>query len=121
MTKLAKLQKKADSLLQELVKKKHPKCLVCGKKTHCGHHFFPKSLSSALRYEKSNMIEICCGCHFAHHTRNDPTIHIIILFKKGFDWYNNLIDLKNKKPKINIAYYEAIIKKLQNEINRKKI
>ena len=115
MTKLKSLQTKADNLLQEWVKKKYPKCLVCGKKTHCGHHFFPKSLSGALRYVKTNMIPLCQGCHFAHHTRNDPTIHLAIFFEKGIPWYNNLIDLKSKPPKINQEYYRNIIKKLKHE------
>ena len=112
MTKLRKLQKEADRLLQEWVKKKYPKCLVCGKKTHCGHHFFPKSLSSALRYLVQNLIPLCVGCHFKHHFQNDPTIHVTILLKKGWVWYNELLKLKKQKPKINIAYYEEIIKRI---------
>jgi 5-methylcytosine-specific restriction endonuclease McrA len=67
-----KLRKLADRLLQE--KYTQGLCLVCGAPASCVHHYVPKSQSNNLRYDPSNLIPICRGCHFSLHTKGDPHI-----------------------------------------------
>jgi len=113
---LKALQTKCDNALQkkgrEDITKFFKKCLVCGKKMNCLHHFFPKSMSATLRYEWLNMIPICTSCHFRHHTSFDPTIHTKILRELGFQWYDALVSIKKRKIKINRDYYNKILEKL---------
>lgn len=110
---LKTLQKKADNLLQKKGKDEFSKCEICDNKINCLHHFFPKQNSARLRYEWDNMIPICQGCHFKHHNSFDPTIHATILNKRGFDWFNNLVELKKEPIKINRDYYNNIIKEYE--------
>jgi len=115
MDKRRRLQKKADKALQEYIRQKYPKCFICGKKSSVGHHFFPKSTASALRYNLNNIIPLCHSCHFSIHQKSDPRATIYIKEKKGSKWYKNLINLKNKPLKITISYYINIIEKLQQK------
>ena len=109
---LKQLQSKADKLLQTKGRKVFDKCEICGAPIHCLHHFFTKSSSARLRYEWDNMIPICQGCHFKHHTSFDPHINVTILRKRGFDWYDNLVEIKKQSVKTNRVYYNNILKKL---------
>jgi hydroxymethylpyrimidine pyrophosphatase-like HAD family hydrolase len=112
MTKLSTLRKKADKLLQQWGRNTYKFCLACGKQMSCLHHYYPKSTSSALRYDYNNLIPICNGCHFRHHN-GDPSIHNTINEKKGDQW---LAELKKKKEniiKISVKYYEEIINKFK--------
>lgn len=108
------LQKKADRLWFELLKEKD--CEVCGKPSVQVHHFFPKGSFSNLRYDLDNGISICQGCHMAHHLKGNPTIHQIIIEKRGTAWYESLLE-KSKEPiessSRTIGYYEEVIKKLE--------
>jgi 5-methylcytosine-specific restriction endonuclease McrA len=110
--KKAKLRKKCDKLIQEAGRKTYKKCLVCGKPVSCLHHFYPKSTCSALRYDWSNLIPICNGCHFSHHNGN-PEIHIKVIEKKGNDWLESLRAKKrNAFIKTTLEYY----KKMENNL-----
>ena len=112
--KRARLKKKADRLLQEIGRELYDRCLVCGKPYTCLHHYYPKSLSSVLRYDWDNCIPICQSCHFEHHTKGNPDIHNKVNEVKGKEW---LADLKLKKKTISIkesiGYYENIINNLK--------
>lgn len=103
-------QKKADKVFQKWLISRHPNCELCGKPAQCGHHYFPKSVASALRYDESNMIPICQGHHFRHHN-GDPRIHAEVLEIRGMDWHNNLKKKKEQIIKVGIKYYQSIIKK----------
>ena len=106
------LRHRCDKLLQEVVRSLNNKCLVCGKIISCGHHYFPKSTSSALRYDLENIIPLCVGCHFSHHNGN-PEIHNAINEIKGKEWLENLrIKKKNLFIKESLEYYQNIEKSL---------
>lgn len=105
-------QKKCDTKLQHKGKELYQKCEVCSKPMSCLHHFFPKSVSSRLRYDWDNLIPICNGCHMRHHQANDPTIHGTILKKRGQAWYEVLIVKKYEPMDINIGYYKYIYEML---------
>ena len=110
---ISQLRKQADKLIQEYGRKLFDKCLVCGMPMSCLHHFFPKSVSSALRYEWKNLVPICQSCHFKHHSKYDPTIHETIIRINGQNWYNELLKQKHKIIKANREYYNNIIKEYE--------
>lgn len=86
---------KADKLLQELGRKTFDRCEICGGEYSCLHHYFPKSMSTVLRYDMENCIPICVGCHFKHHNGN-PLPHAIITRIRGDNWVKEL-DEKRKE------------------------
>jgi 5-methylcytosine-specific restriction endonuclease McrA len=82
----------------------------------CLHHFWPKSKSSALRYDWDNLIPICHKCHLAHHT-GDPSIHAEVIKIKGADWYDRLERTKDRTiVKTNKGWYESKIAALEKVI-----
>ena len=108
----ATLQRKADRLLQEAFRKVYKTCEICGKPMACAHHVFPKSMSSNLRYDWDNLVAICHGCHFRHHN-GDPTIHAVIMKKRGKAWYSKLLKKKQTIAKTDEAWYLGKIGALQ--------
>lgn len=108
--KRKRLKNKADKVMQEWGRRTYKSCIVCGKDMSCLHHFYPKSMASALRYEKDNLIPLCAGCHFKHHN-GDPRIHASICHLKGDLWYKQLMEKKYYIIKPSIKYYQDIIKK----------
>lgn len=114
-TKLAVLRRQCDRALQEEGRRRYKVCEVCGKPMSCLHHFFPKSVSSRLRYEWDNLIPICVGCHFLHHSTFNPSVHATVIKKRGVEWYDNLAKLKEEIIKVNVAYYEEQLETLTNE------
>jgi hypothetical protein len=107
---------KADRRLQELGRKRHKTCLVCGKPMSCLHHYYPKSSAGNLRYYWDNLIPLCQGCHFSHHNGN-PEIHNTINRIKGELWLDALKDEKRKFAKCDtIGYYKALCEKLLKKL-----
>ena len=114
-SKVSILRAKCDKALQEEGKRRFKVCEVCGKPINCLHHFFPKSISSRLRYEWDNLIPICVSCHFKHHSTFNPTIHAEVIKKRGIEWYDDLEKLKWEIIKTNVAYYEEQLQKIDDE------
>ncbi len=114
-SKVSILRAKCDKALQEEGRKRYSECEICGKPISCLHHFFPKSISSRLRYEWDNLIPICVSCHFKHHSTFNPSIHAEIIKKRGQEWYDELEVMKREYVKTNVAYYESILEQLNNE------
>ena len=112
MPKISYYQKKADKEFQKWFVKNYPKSEVSGLPTDVGHHFFPKSVASALRYEPKNMIPLTGGEHFRHHN-GDPRIHAIVIQRRGMKWYKDLEKEKVKIIKPSKSYYLAIIEKYE--------
>jgi len=114
---VAYLRRKADRLLQELGRKVYDLCIVCGKPMDCLHHYHTKSSCAALRYEWSNLIPICTGCHNRHHN-GDPLIHNQIDRVRGRQWVDELEMMRReKKVKTNKGYYREIIKALEEALD----
>jgi 5-methylcytosine-specific restriction endonuclease McrA len=109
----SKWQKECDKKMQIKGTKEFPKCEVCGGRVHCMHHFFPKSVSSRLRYDFDNLIPICQGCHMRHHLAGDPKIHEKIKQKRGQAWYDVLEKKSREYNKVNIEYYKYVYEMLE--------
>jgi 5-methylcytosine-specific restriction endonuclease McrA len=107
--KISYYRNKADKAMQEWGRMNYKKCLVCPKKMSCLHHYYPKSTSSALRYDQENLIPICQGCHMQHHNGN-PAIHNKVNEIKGDKWLKDLQRKKEKIVKVNKLFYEEIIR-----------
>lgn len=104
-----KIEKKADNAWRDkILEENNHKCEVCGQNCTQVHHFFPKGQNGHLRYDFSNGVALCQGCHFRHHHTYDPTIHGTIREKRGKEWYDEL----NKKSKLkptsfkNLKWYQ---------------
>lgn len=108
-----RLKRKADRLLQELVRSLYQYCEVCGKEMNCGHHYFPKSMADILRYDLENIIPLCNGCHVQHHAGN-PDIHSKVLELRGKEWEDNL---RIKKERAKKEGFKANISWIQDKIN----
>lgn len=115
LSTIGQFRNACDKKLQELGRQKFKVCEVCGKPIHCLHHFFPKSVSSFLRYCWDNLIPICQGCHMRHHQAGDPTIHGTIIKKRGQAWYDKLEKDKRNYLKVNKEYYQLTLTQLENE------
>lgn len=112
-----RIQKECDTLMQELGKLKFPKSEVSGLPTQVMHHFHPKSVSNALRYDWGNLIPLTNGEHMRHHQAGDPTIHGTVIKKRGQEWYENLLKRRYQETiKVNKAYYEEVRDRLKAEL-----
>ena len=110
---IKRLRKKADALMQEIVRAECPFCEHCGKPTQVGHHFYSKGSSSELRYNFDNIIALCNVCHMSLHRANNPEIHVKIMRARGGDWFNDLYSRKATKRKRNREYYLGVIEMLE--------
>ena len=70
--------------------------MASGLKAQVTHHFIPKSLSNALRYDIENGITLTTGEHFKHHN-GDPQIYENFMERKSADWYKYI---KSKRKEI---------------------
>ena len=110
MKSIAYYRRKADKAIQGWGKRTYKLCLVCGQPMSCLHHYFPKSISTNLRYNTDNLIPICQSCHFKHHN-GDPRIQNAINGKIGKSRINYLLKEKNKLQKVGKKFYQDIIEK----------
>ena len=110
------MREECDKLMQITGMELCEMCEVCGKPAQCRHHFFPKSTSSALRYDWNNLIPICQGCHMQHHSAGNPRIHATIIRKRGQEWFDDLNKRSRETIKVNQGYYKEVKEKL-NEIS----
>lgn len=105
------LRNKCDDLLTPIIKKLHPKCLLCGRQTEVAHHHVHKSKSSILRYDLENLINLCNSCHFALH-QNESYYASKIVAIKGLKWFENLERQKNKLVKTDTSFYQSNYERL---------
>lgn len=110
MPKLSYYRNKADKALQKSLTAIHQKCDMCGKPVSCMHHFYPKSSSSALRYDEDNCIPVCVSCHLGFHSGRSNDFIGRIIEKRGIEWFNGLQRKRSRIVKPNKKYYEDIIK-----------
>lgn len=107
-------QKKCDNKMQDIGRKLHANCMVCGGPNQVGHHYHTKSSSSYLRYDWRNLIPLCHACHFKHHIKCDPAVHNTVNAKKGQDWIDSLEADRRKGIKAGVAYYQQIYSDLES-------
>lgn len=110
---LTSLRNKADKCLQQKVAKLNKRCEVCGKPQQVGHHIFPKSVSSRLRYDLDNLSPLCNGCHMRHHMAGDPKIQATIIQNHGGQvWFDQLTIKSREYQKVDRYYYLEAIERL---------
>ena len=110
---IKRLRKRADTLLQKIVRLEHPRCEVCGKLAQAGHHFFPKGSAAELRYDFQNIVSLCNGCHVRHHRGCNPEIHAKVIQDRGFEWYDDLYSRKAIPRMRGEGYYQGVIDMLE--------
>jgi len=116
-TEKQKLQAEADKLYQEFGRLANNGCLVCPGEYSCLHHYFPKSTSTALRYDLDNGIPICAKCHCKIHSNPSPETINDINHIKGEEWLQELTWKKqNIQVKPNVDWYKVQIETLQEMI-----
>ena len=116
-----KLERDAKRIWQiACYKKWGRRCQVCNKEATTVHHFFPKSQYGILKFDIDNGVPICNSCHFKHHQVSDPTIHQIIIGKRGKKWYDALEE-KSKSGKTSFRgtrFYKQEMERLEKEIKK---
>ena len=105
---ISKWRNKADKALQQALTELHPFCELCGKPVSCVHHFYPKSSSSALRYEEDNCIPVCVGCHLGFHSNRSADFIGRTIEKRGIDWFNGLQRIRSRIIKPSVKYYQEM-------------
>ena len=113
----SKLQKHCDALIQQIGKLKWPTSLVSGLPTQVIHHYCPKSVSNALRYDWDNLVPLTHGEHQRHHQANDPHIHGTVIQKRGKKWHDTLLKRRWQETiHVSKGYYEEVRERLEKEL-----
>lgn len=110
-------QRKCDALMQEVGKQINPKSLISGSKTEVHHHFIPKSVCSALRYDWDNLIPLTNAEHCRLHQSPDPTIEMQIREKKGKEWWAKLQKKRYTSIRVNKGYYLKVYEELSKKLS----
>ena len=113
---LKSLRTKTDGLLTPLIKQLFPKCLLCGKDTQVAHHHVHKAASNRLRYEISNLINLCKGCHFKLH-QNESYWASRIVEIKGLEWFQKLEKIGTEYVKVDRFWYASNYERLSRLLN----
>lgn len=120
VSSLGQLQKKADKRMQEIGKILNPRSLISGQPTQVMHHLLPKSVSARLRYDWENLIPLTNAEHCRLHQSGDPSIEMEIVKKRGgIEWFEKLRAKGRETIKVNRLYYENVMEKLENHLERK--
>ena len=104
---------KADQLYQRICLKLHPKSTVSGKPAQVAHHFIPKSLSNALRYDVKNGLTMTNGEHSQHHIQGDPEICEKATANKPQHWQYYIKRKRREIVKPTLGWYRENIKRLE--------
>lgn len=102
--KVSTIKNKCDGLLTPIIKQIFPRCLLCNNPTQVAHHHVHKSKSTRLRYELSNLINLCHKCHLAlHHNESYYASRIVKI--KGLAWFEDLEKMKQETVKADVTFY----------------
>lgn len=113
------LQNECDRMIQIIGKLKWPYSIVSGQATQVIHHFHPKSVSNALRYDWANLVPLTNGEHGRHHQANDPHIHGTVIAKRGNEWHEKLLQRRWKETvKTDKDYYLKVKERLEQELRK---
>jgi len=112
--KLKQARNRADKIWSETAIKLHPRCEYCGVRENLqAHHFIPRSLSSALRFDLKNAVVLCSRHHWLWHNRADGEIYAKIVLGRGQKWADYIKRKRKKMVKLTLGWYEKQIKSLQ--------
>lgn len=119
------LKKKADTLLQQLVRKLFDKCEVCGNPCQVGHHIVEKSRSNMLRYDMENIAHLCNICHGKVHNVFGNSVlgsyhplKVLIKNRGGDKWLEKLERKGREFTKVDVLWYNNHIERLKDEIEK---
>lgn len=110
------MRNKCDGLLTPIVKKFHPKCLLCNNPTEVAHHHVHKGASTRLRYEIANLINLCQSCHLALHMQESYHASRIVDIK-GVEWFRDLEIKKREIVKTDVHFYIENYERLSKILN----
>jgi len=109
--RVKRLKKACDRLLQDVCRAKQKQCESCGKPAVVGHHHCPCSRSSNLRYDWSNIVLLCQGCHFLHHNGDSE---ISFKYRAGNDeWEEDL----HSRQHIYKKWLEVELRELKQQLS----
>jgi 5-methylcytosine-specific restriction endonuclease McrA len=108
-----KVQIQADALLTPIMKALFPRCLLCSAPTEVAHHHVHKSKSTRLRYELSNLVNLCHRCHCRLHNNESYEASRIVQIR-GIEWFNNLEKMKNEIIKADVLWYSEQLGRLRS-------
>jgi 5-methylcytosine-specific restriction endonuclease McrA len=103
----------ADRALQDWYRAKYPTevCENCGKRFELMHHFIEKSKSARLRFEDSNLIFLCHGCHALHHHFGDQRVMAKVIEQRGLKWLKKINTMSREHFQVDINFAEKMINK----------
>jgi hypothetical protein len=111
-TTATSLRKEADRLYQQILIRLKPKSIVSNEPTEVIHHYIPKSQSNNLRYDFDNGVPLTNKEHDRHHLSGDPSIVATIIERMGFKWNEKLQARRRIPCRLDRAYLEVVMKKL---------
>lgn len=103
---------KCDNQLTPIIKRLYPYCLLCNQATEVAHHHVHKSKSTRLRYEISNLVNLCNSCHLKLHM-NESYWASVIVEKRGLEWFRGLQKVKDEIVKADVHYYLRNLERLK--------
>ncbi len=108
-SRIKRLKREADKLYQQVCLKLSPLSMASGQKAEVTHHFCPKSLSNALRYDILNGITLTNREHFLHHSRFDPVIYEQMTKNKSAEWFATIKATRDQPTRFTLEYLQATI------------
>jgi len=109
---------KADKLFQQVCLLLNPYSMVSGKPAQVTHHFIPKSLSNALRYDIENGITLTNGEHLQHHSQGDPEIYEKMTANKSPEWFAHIRTKRREIIKPTLTWYKSKIDELNENLSK---
>ena len=70
------------------------KCLICGRKAECLHHYISRGASAKLIKEPENLIPLCNECHRKLHQDIKFNGKKMIEEIKGVEWIKKINKLR---------------------------
>jgi hypothetical protein len=110
-----KLIFEADKLWASIVKERDGKCIYCGSTRNLNaHHIFTKARHGNLRWEVSNGVTLCAGCHtFGVHINPAPYMLEIIEYV-GNDTMERLrVQAQTKPTPLRLDDIQSVVDSLQ--------
>ena len=104
---------KCDKLYQEVCLLLNPTSMASGLKAQVVHHFVPKSLCNALRYDIENGITLTNSEHFKHHTQGDPIIYEQFTSKKSAEWFVYIRAKRREVVSPTLSWYKSNYERLK--------
>jgi hypothetical protein len=121
-TPIQKIKAKLDKVWSLAVRRKYPRCIVCGKEPTQAHHAIVRRAQSlGVRWMVSNGVGLCYVCHIhkLHGNQGDKLFldRYMALLNDLIpdDEQQNIIDIGHRVNKYSIGELEDMLRKIQDE------